>query len=253
VKKIEKMRKQTIITPPILTSQHKMSSIVSGLMELRNMIDRVIEASGSAKDTQKNLKLTKSGKPRKISDKKGQPTARNAFEKMICEDMKSELEAFKATLPKKQGAQFTFVANYKKENPEAYPAFQAKWKAEQATTVSESASIKTDSTIVAETPGAVAQVVMQIENKIVKKPVKTAKKAIVTEIAAPIDSAVTEELLPFTFNGGTYLRPGTRRENGNHLWSSGHLWMSKKGAKGHHYGEIQEDGSINMDADEPSF
>ena len=239
-----------------------MSSLLSKLMELRNMLDQTIEATGaSIKTSQKGLKFTKSGKPRKVSDRKGKPTARDAFAKMICNEKKAELEAFKATLPKKQGAQFSFIANYKKENPEVYPAFEAKWKAEHASdTVSQTTSISTNETaetlvaenLPTETPVVVSQLVAQIETKVVKKPVKTAKKAITTEIVAPIQSAVTEELLPFTFNGGTYLRPGTRRENGNHLWTSGHLWMSKKGAKGHHYGEIQEDGSINMDADEPN-
>ena len=228
-----------------------MSSIVSGLMELRNMIDRVIEASGSSVDaSQKGLKLTKTGKLRKVSDRKGKPTARDAFAKMICEDKKAELDAFKATLAKKQGAQFTFVANYKKQHPEVYPAFEAKWKAENS--VSETSSVTTEETIAAEPASAVGELVMQIEKKVVKKPVKTAKKAITTEIAAPIESAVTEELLPFSIGDKTFLRPGTRRENGNHLWTSSHLWMSKKGAKGGHYGELREDGTINMDADEPS-
>jgi len=229
-----------------------MSSLLSRLMELRNMMDQTIEAFGASIETgQKGLKLTKSGKPRKISDRKGKPTARDAFAKMICEEKKAELEAFKATLPKKQGAQFSFIANYKKENPEAYPAFEAKWKAEHASdSISETASVIKSESV--ETISAVSQMVAQIETKVTKKPVKTAKKTITTEVVAPIQSAVTEELLPFTFNGATYLRPGTRRENGNHLWTSGHLWMSKKGAKGHHYGELQENGSINMDADEPN-
>lgn len=234
---------------PTPSLEYKMSSLLSKLIELQNAL-QTIEAT-YIETGQKGLKLTKSGKPRKISDRKGKPTARDAFAKMICEEKKPELEAFKATLPKKQGAQFSFIANYKKENPEAYPAFEAKWKAEHASdAVSETAPLNKSDSV--ETLSAVSQLVAQIETKVAKKPVKTAKKAITTEVVAPIQSAVIEELLPFTFNGGTYLRPGTRRENGNHLWTSGHLWMSKKGAKGHHYGEIQEDGTINMDAEEPN-
>jgi hypothetical protein len=71
-------------------------------------------------------------------------------------------------------------------------------------------------------------------------------------VVAQIEIAVTDELLPFTIGDKTFLRLGTRRENGNHLWTSGHLWMSKKGAKGGHYGELREDGSINMEAEEPN-
>uniref|UniRef100_A0A6C0ANA0 Uncharacterized protein n=1 Tax=viral metagenome TaxID=1070528 RepID=A0A6C0ANA0_9ZZZZ len=235
-----------------------MSSLASSLMTLRNMIDQMIESSGaSVKAAPNALKLTKSGKPRKVSDRKGKPTARDAFQKMICEDMKAELEAFKATLAKKQGAQFSFVSNYKKAHPEVYPAFEAKWKAEHASdtvpdTVSDNASVKTETSIVPETASTVSELVVQLEKKVAKKPVKTAKKAITTEVVAAIQPKVEEQLLPFTFNTVTYLRPGIRRENGNHLWVSGHLWMTKKGDKGHYYGVIQEDGSVNTDGDEPS-
>jgi len=232
---------------------NQMSNLVTGLMELRNMLDRILEVNGSSVKSATGLNLTKSGKPRKVSDRKGKPTARDAFAKMICEDMKTELDAFKTTLAKKQGAQFTFVANYKKQHPEAYPAFEAKWKAEQAnaqipeasTTTS---SVNTESTLV--TPVSMAAVA--VEKPVVKKPVRTAKKAgITTPVVAAIQSTVTEELLPFDIGDKTFLRLGTRRENGNHLWTSGHLWMSKKGAKGGHYGELRDDGSINMDAEEP--
>jgi hypothetical protein len=102
----------------------------------------------------------------------------------------------------------------------------------------------------------VTSVVKQIETRVTesnKKSVRTAKKTITTEIATAVTSTVVNELLPFTFNGNTYLRMGSRRENGNHLWTSGHLWTSKKGAKGHHYGQILDDGTIDMNAEEPSF
>ena len=234
-----------------------MSNLINGLMELRNMLDRVIEASDPVKGHKSNtgLKLTKSGKPRKVSDRKGKPTARDAFAKMICEQMKAELDAFKATLAKKQGAQFTFVANYKKEHPEVYSAFETKWKAEHPDAQTPEAStaatsIATESPIVAEVTATVGTAT--VSAVVTKKPVKTVKKAAITrEIVAPIQASVADELLPFDIGDKTFLRLGTRRENGNHLWTSGHLWMSKKGAKGGHYGELREDGSINMEADEP--
>ena len=88
-----------------------------------------------------------------------------------------------------------------------------------------------------------------------KKPVKSAKKSttITTPVAAPIDAAGAPELLPFKMGVVTYLRMGTKRPDGNHLWASGHLWQSTKGAKGTYIGELQDDGELNEDATEPSF
>jgi len=85
-----------------------------------------------------------------------------------------------------------------------------------------------------------------------KKPVKSAKKAdaITTPVVAPI-AAAEPELLPFKMSGETYLRMGTKRPDGNHLWTSGHLWQSNKGKKGEHIGEIQDNGEIDETASEP--
>ena len=212
-----------------------MSSVISSIIELNAIFGKlrngasVITTDGHVQD---GIKLTKSGKPRKVSDRKGKPSARTDFNKMICKEKAEEFDAFKATLATKQGAQFSFMAKYNKENPEAYPAFEVKWQAEQQ---------------------GQAQQQQAQQQPLPKEPVKTAKKAITTQVVAPIQAAIPDELLPFTIGDKTYLRLGMRRENGNHLWTSGHLWMSKKGAKGGHYGELQEDGSINMDADEPTF
>ena len=90
-----------------------------------------------------------------------------------------------------------------------------------------------------------------------KKPVKTAKKASTAEITVPVvapmveTTAIASELIPFTFNGSTFLRMGVKLPNGDARFTSAHLWMSKKGAKGPHYGEIREDGTIDMEAEEP--
>ena len=90
-----------------------------------------------------------------------------------------------------------------------------------------------------------------------KKPVKTAKKASPAEITVPVvapiveSSPIASELIPFTFNGSTFLRMGVKLPNGDARFTSAHLWMSKKGAKGPHYGEIREDGTIDMEAEEP--
>ena len=86
-----------------------------------------------------------------------------------------------------------------------------------------------------------------------KKTVKTAKKADTPIITAPVAVpivAAKPELLPFKMAGETYLRYGTKRPDGNHLWTSGHLWQSNSGKKGDHIGEIV-DGVIDETASEP--
>jgi len=91
-----------------------------------------------------------------------------------------------------------------------------------------------------------------------KKAPKKAKKAD-TPAAAPVVevTAVAEEdapeFLPFKFGGVPYLRLGTKREDGNHLWATGDLWASKKGAKGSYVGCITESGEIDTDAEEPTL
>jgi len=50
----------------------------------------------------------------------------------------------------------------------------------------------------------------------------------------------------------TYIRRGYSRPDGNHLWTSAYLWESNNGAKGKYKGQIQADGQIDTDADEPT-
>ena len=249
-----------------------MDTLLSNLVKLQDMLQQVLNASSSA-----GTGLTKSGKPRKISDRKGKTTARSDFNTMICKEKAAEYEAFKATLASKRGAHITFASNYKEQHPEVYADFEAKWQAKhQATAVEETQELAAPASATTSAPPVTTDTAAPVVSAPVvsapvvsapvvsapvatantpvskKKPVKTAKKAITTEVVAPVENSVVDELLPFTIGDKTYLRLGTRRENGNHLWTSGHLWMSKKGAKGSHYGELREDGSINMEADEPA-
>jgi hypothetical protein len=228
-----------------------MDTLLSNLIKLQGMVEQVLSASSGP-----NAKRTKSGKLKKVSDRKGKPSARNDFNAMICKEKAAELEAFKATLVKKQGAHFTFIANYNKENPEAFPAFEAKWQAQQQQAQQQQAQQQQaqQQAVASPKPSAVpvAAPAATPSAAPIKKPVKTAKKAITTSVVAQMEIPVADELLPFTIGDKTFLRLGTRRENGNHLWTSGHLWMSKKGAKGGHYGELREDGTINMEAEEPN-
>jgi hypothetical protein len=99
-----------------------------------------------------------------------------------------------------------------------------------------------------------------------KKQPKKAKKAD-APVAAPSPAPIPEpvaapapeenddapEFLPFKFGGLQYLRLGTKREDGNHLWATGDLWSSKKGAKGPYVGCMTEGGEIDTDAEEPTL
>lgn len=95
-----------------------------------------------------------------------------------------------------------------------------------------------------------------------KKPVKKAKKAepaaaaIVAPVVEPVAviESVEDEVveLPFKLGTQTYIRLGTSKADGNHIWASTDLWMSKKGKRGAYFGELMEDGSINTDAEEPT-
>jgi len=103
-----------------------MDTLLSNLVKLQDMLGQVLNASSSTSSS-----LTKSGKPRKISNRKGKTTARSDFGKMICKEKAIEFEAFKATLTTKRAAHITFASNYKEQHPEVYSAFEAKWQAEQ--------------------------------------------------------------------------------------------------------------------------
>ena len=268
-------------------------SLVSGLMEMRNMIDQILETGGTSS---KATKLNKSGKPKKESTRAGKPPCPGDFVKMMCVEHKAEIAAFKAANPDMKGAHLTFVGTYKKEHAEEFATFEAEWKEAHPKDSSVSDSEKPKRVVSEETKAkqkaarelkkATAAVESSFSAMTIsatpatlvaapepepapvpepntfsattvtstKKPkaVKTAKKAITTPVVAPIDtSGSQEELLPFSYNGGTYLRMGTQRPDGNPLWSSGHLWMSKKGVKGPHYGELQTDGTVDMEAAEP--
>jgi len=73
--------------------------------------------------------------------------------------------------------------------------------------------------------------------------------------AAEVEEAATE-LFAFKLDGTAYVRPGVKDADGEVQWVTGDLWYSKKAAKdckGDYAGELMEDGSINTDAEEPSF
>ena len=108
---------------------------------------------------------------------------------------------------------------------------------------------------IALSPAAPAEVPV----KAAKKPKEAKKAAPVAEVAAPVAEVAAPaaeqeaEALPFKLGGATYIRMGISKPDGNHEWLSGDLWLSKKGARGSHAGELMEDGSINADAEEPTL
>lgn len=101
---------------------------------------------------------------------------------------------------------------------------------------------------------------------VAKKTVKRATKAKAAEPIVPVAtfSATTvpatvpaaeddePEFLPFKHGGLTYMRLGNKREGGN-LWATGDLWANKKGVKGTYVGCLQDDGTIDDTAEEPTI
>lgn len=91
-------------------------------------------------------------------------------------------------------------------------------------------------------------------------PTKKAKKVVkktepIVEAVSSAASVASEddapELIPFKHGGMTYMRLGSKREDGNHLWATADLWANKKGVKGDYVGSLQDDGTIDTDALEP--
>jgi hypothetical protein len=119
------------------------------------MIFNLLGAKLSNTSGSSTTKLNKSGKPKKQNSKKGKPTCHGDFVKMICEKMKDKVAAFKAENPLQKGAHLVFAANYKKENPEEFAAFEAEWKeAHPKDAVSETSSVAEDAEVASEASGS---------------------------------------------------------------------------------------------------
>ena len=68
------------------------------------------------------------------------------------------------------------------------------------------------------------------------------------------DEEAEVELLPFKLGGRNYMRPGVSRLGAEPIWATGDLWEAKAdGTRGDWAGVLEEDGSINLDAEEPSI
>ena len=250
------------------------------LLAARSQIDADIamKTGGAVAGTS----MTKSGKPRKTPKNAGKPTAYGDFSSKIQKEHADEIKAFKLANPEIKGAHFSYVGTYKKEHEDEYKAFLAEWEAthpKDAEASAEEKDVEEKSQTSSQkrrgpkklsemTPEELAKHKEAVAARKAKKeaapadttskaapakkaPKKVAKKeaTIVTPVAivAPVAEDEDPELLPFKHKGKNYLRLGAKREDGKHLWTSGNLWESKKGAKGAYVGNLQADGTIDTD------
>jgi hypothetical protein len=245
------------------------------LLAARSQIDADIamKTGGAVAGTS----VTKSGKIRKTPKNAGKPTAYGDFSSKIQKEHAEEIKAFKAANPEIKGAHFSYVGTYKKEHEDEYKAFLAEWETthpkdaesaadEDAEEKSQTSSQKRrgPKKLSEMTPEELVKHKKAVAARKAKKeaaasesaseatPAKKTKKVTKKEaaIVTPV-AVVTEdedpELLPFKHKGKNYLRLGAKREDGKHLWTSGNLWESKKGAKGAYVGCLQADGTIDPD------
>jgi hypothetical protein len=145
--------------------------------------------------------------------------------------------------------------------PEHKAAMQAGRLAKKAAKEAEASGFSA-TTVVMASPNAPAVATVAapvVATPPVKKVKKSAKKAEPIVEPAVISSNVSvaseddegAELIPFKHGGVTYMRLGSKREDGNHLWATADLWANKKGLKGNYIGTLLEDGSVDTDALEP--
>jgi hypothetical protein len=205
----------------------------------------------------------------------------------------ADFAAFKEAAEVKQGVAPKFVAHYRSTHAGEWEAYNETWKAEHpkdsgsvdddASSVSSAEPVSVAQAPAAKKRGPKKLVDMTPDERAAHDAKKAAKKAApsaaaeaaakaeapvavaapVTVVAAPApfaaaaaaapaDAEETDaevELLPFKLDGQTYMRPSS-----DGSWASGDLWYTEKdGSKGSYFGELMEDGSINTDAEEPSF
>ena len=205
----------------------------------------------------------------------------------------AEYESFKASSATKQGIAPLFCTQWRKDHEEEYAAFEAKWKKEHSAPVSAAASVASaDSPAAASEPATKApQEGKPPQEGKARKPqseetkaaaalkraatkAKKAAEAASAELTAKMAAAPavpaspasvasqgnlsdeeeeSPDLLPFKLGGKSYLRPGYLGDDGKTTWATGDLWESKKGLRGDWAGALQEDGSIDLDAEEPEI
>jgi hypothetical protein len=74
---------------------------------------------------------------------------------------------------------------------------------------------------------------------------------VTTAAAEDSEEEADVELKPFSMDGQNYIRLWSNSAND---WATNDLWYTnKKGEKSAYWGELMEDGSVNSDAEEPTF
>lgn len=263
-----------------------MSSIeqmnVEQLLEQRKKIDAAINAMGGAK----------TGKNEKKQKRKSTPAGPwAAWTTKVLAENKEAVEAFKLAAEKKIGAHLKWISENKGKDSAEYKAFAVEFAATHPkVSASEASSVVSAPVDEASEPASEAAPKKRGPKKLAdmtpeeraahdkklaerrskkeaeKVAVETVAKAEVAApapvaVAAPESSSVVEEsdgeweptmeLLPFKLDGVSYLRLGSKSADGEIEWA-GDLWYNKKGVRGTYVGVLQDDGSIDTDAEEPN-
>jgi hypothetical protein len=248
------------------------SMTIEQLNALKTQYDSEIKSRGKEASSGKVAKTKRAGSER--------GTAWASFTKKVIADHQEEFATFKEAAEVKQGVAPKFVSHYRSTHEAEWEAYNELWKRENPI-ASENASVASGGSAepAAKKPRA-KKVAEKIEGQVThfeelkekkKRGPKKASSSAEAEVkaAAPVSLALPAvapveaptpapaseeaeegvELLPFVLDGQTYLRPKSGDE-----WASGDLWYTNAdGSKGGYLGELMDDGSINTDAEEPSF
>jgi len=265
----------------------KMSSIsVDQLLAIQQLLSKELASRGISSSVVPSAAVAEVQKRMKKDKKESKPRAAGAWAGWTAHCPKAhaaEYESFKASSATKQGVAPLFCTQWRKEHEDEYAAFEAKWKEEHSAPVSAAASVASaDSPAAASEPATKVRKPQSEETKAaaaVKRAATKAKKAAEAAsaelkakvAAAPVvpaspvsvasspegnvsdEEEETPDLLPFKIGGKSYLRPGFLGDDGKTTWATGDLWESKKGLRGDWAGALQEDGAIDMDAEEPEI
>jgi hypothetical protein len=251
---------------------------IAKLLQLKSQYDAEIQSRGSSGATPAAPKKKRAGSER--------GTAWASFTKMVTTVHAADFAAFKEATAVKQGIAPKFVAHYRSTHEGEWEAYNETWKAEHPK--SSEGSVEEDEEAEPVAAVSVAQAPAkkrgpkklsdmtpeELADRAAKKAAKKDAPSAATEAAAKAEAPVTVvpapvpvvavsmaalateedeeaevELLPFKLDGQTYIRPKSGDD-----WASGDLWYANAdGSKGSYFGELMEDGSINTDAEEPSF
>ena len=263
-----------------------MSSIsVDQLLAIQQLLSKELASRGISSSVVPSAAVAEVQKRMKKDKKESKPRAAGAWAGWTAHCPKAhaaEYESFKASSATKQGVAPLFCTQWRKEHEDEYAAFEAKWKEEHPSGASSTASAPSPDVATKVAQEGKVRKPQSEETKAaaaVKRAATKAKKAAEAAsaelkakvAAAPVvpasplsvasspegnvsdEEEETPDLLPFKIGGKSYLRPGFLGDDGKTTWATGDLWESKKGLRGDWAGALQDDGSIDMDAEEPAI